>query len=114
MITLINHSIASKAVNAGLQLRRLNLYSLSELEGIYYYEKNKVLLLCEQISKIYDVNKLNFAFDFNIGSRYVENCRFINQHPKKDELIQRLILFYITKYLIENYLLQLEEIQAKI
>ena len=114
MIELISHSAINKKINIGLQIRRLNLHSLERLEEMYFSEKNKAQKLYFKIEKLYDVNKLNFAFDFHLGGGYIERCQFINSKPHKDMIIEAIILFYRTKLLIENYLLQLEEIQAKI
>ena len=114
MIKLITHYEAIKAINLKLHLRRLELYSLAHLEDAYLYEKNKVLFLYREIQSLYDIKKLNFASEFNRGSRYLENCQDNHYPPKKNELITAIVLFLKTQYFIESYLNQLEEIQAKI
>lgn len=110
---LISHREANEAIFHLVQLRRLRMYDLKSLTKTYFLEKNKVLALYENIGKIYDEKKLNFAFDFNINSRYIEHCRFNNITPDKEVVIEKIIIFLRTKYLIENYLKQLEELQAK-
>lgn len=103
MIKLISYQEVSKAVNIKLQMRRLNTYSLDKLIELYFYEKNKVLELHKEIEKVYDVNKLNFAFEFHLNGSYVEHCQFIGKKPLKQEVIERIILFLETKYFIEQY-----------
>jgi hypothetical protein len=114
MITLISHSEANQAISFKLHLRRLSHYSLVELEELYLIMKYRVLSLYYEINKLYDVKKLNFAYDFNLDSRYIENCQFKGQEPKKEEVIERIIMFYRTEFLIEHYLKQLKEVQPKI
>ena len=113
MIKLITHYEAVKAINLKLHLRRLELYSLAHLEDAYFYEKSIVLFLYREIQSVYDIKKLNFASEFNRGSRYLENCQDNHCSPKKNELITAIVLFLKTKYLIENYLNHLEAIQAE-
>lgn len=110
---LISHREANEAILHLVQLRRLRLYDLKSLTKTYFLEKNKVLALYEQIGKIYDVKRLNFAFDFNINSRYIEHCRFKNATPDKELIIEKILIFLRTRYLIKQYLKQLEKIQAK-
>ncbi|MBU1216432.1 hypothetical protein KJ870_00660 [bacterium] len=112
MIKLVSIQTADEAINLKLQLRRLDLYNLEELESLYFILKFRVLTLYQKINGLYDVKKLNFAYDFNYGSRYIENCQFIKKAPLKEEVIERIILFYRTEFLINNYLQQLEDIQA--
>ena len=114
MIKLISHQEVSKAINLQLHLRRLNHYSLEELEELYFIKKYMVLSLYQKINKLYDIKKLNFANDFNVGSRYIEHCQFIKKQPTKEEILERIILFYRTEFLIVSYLEQLENLQAKI
>ncbi len=104
MIKLISHQEVAKAVNIKLQMRRLNTYSLDKLIELYFYEKTKVLELYRETEKVYDVRKLNFAFEFQLNGSYVEHCQFLGIKPLKKEVIERIILFLETKYLISIYL----------
>lgn len=106
MIRLLSHFEVHEKINLHLQLRRLNLYSIEQLKDVYFFEKKKVLVLYRKISKIYDVDKLNFANNFNKNSRYLED----KQKLQKDRLINTIIIFIHTKYLIKHYLLELEKV----
>ncbi len=106
MLKLLPYFEASKSINIKLQMRRLNLYSIIQLEDVYYYEREKVLILYRKISQLYDVGKLNFSNEFNMNSRYLED----NQHLTKEQLINIIIIFLHTKYLINHYLNALKEI----
>lgn len=106
MIKLISYQEVSKVVDIKRELRRLNTYDFDKLIELYFYEKNKVLELYKEIEKVYDIKKLNFAFEFHLYGSYVEHCQFIGNKPYKEELIERIILFLKTKYLITQYLVK--------
>lgn len=108
MIKLISIFDVYDIINLKLQSNRLNLYTIKELEEVYFYEKENILILYDEISAMYDVRKLNFAYDFNINSRYLEGLQFNNARPKKDKLIEILIVFVVTKYMIEYYIAKIK------
>lgn len=113
IMKLISHQEANVAIHHLVQLRRLRLHDISSLTKTYFYEKERVLALYEQISKMHDVKRLNFAFDFNINSRYIEHCKFNNIQPDKELVIEKIVIFLRTRHLIKQYLKELEKVGAK-
>jgi len=109
-VILITHSEANQAINLVFLLRRFKHYPLQKLIDIYLLERNEVLTFCDELSKVYSIYKLNFLNEFNLKSRYLEHCRFNSIEPQKEVLIDRIILFYRTKFLIKAYLYQMQSI----
>ncbi len=103
-LELIGYEELSEAVNISLEIRRLELYSLKELMELYQLKKKKVLILDKKISKLYDTNKLNFSHDLYMNIYYCEN----RSQPQKDKIIDTIIYFLQTEYLIKKYLEKLD------
>jgi len=109
MIKLISIFAVNDIINSKLHANRLNLYSIKQLENVYIYEKEKVLILDRKISKLYNVKKFNYSIDFNMNCQYLEEMRFHRAKPQKDRLISIIVIFLRTKYMIEYYLTKIEE-----
>lgn len=103
---LISTSEVNQNVLYQLEKRRLNLYSLEALLEIYRYEQKK---LRPQYFKLSEFSqKISFTEYFTANS-FVSDKEFHGQPIKKEKLIEMIIIFYQTKFLISSYLKQIQE-----
>ncbi|WP_457744533.1 hypothetical protein [Sulfurimonas sp.] len=103
---LISTSELNKNVLYRLEQRRLKFYSLENLLEIYRYEQKK---LRQQYFKLSEFSqKISFTEYFTANS-YVSDKEFHRQPIKKEKLIEMIIIFYQTKFLISSYLKQIQE-----
>ena len=87
---------------------RLSSYHLEQLKEVFYYERQKAINLYHEIEFLYDIRKLNFAHDFNLHCLYLEDCIFNQYKPNKEKLVDIIILFFETQYLLKKYLQKLK------
>ena len=103
---LISISEVNKNVLYRLEQRRLKFYSLENLLEIYRYEQKKLRPQYFKLSKF--SQKISFTEYFTANS-YVSDKEFHRQPIKKENLIEMIIIFYQTKFLISSYLKQIQE-----
>lgn len=103
-IELIPYKEVRKYINISRETRRLHSYSMKELKKVYVFERDKGIKLYRRIDNLYDIRKLNFAHVFNLHCLYLEQCDFNEAEPDKDKLVDSIIVFFETQYLIEKYL----------
>jgi len=91
-------------INVSRETRRLHSYSIEDLKKVYYFERDKTTKFYRKIDILYDIRKLNFAHVFNLHCLYLEQCDFNEAEPDKDKLVDSIIVFFETQYLIKKYL----------
>jgi len=103
---LISTSEVNKNVLYRLEQRRLKFYSLENLLEIYKYEQRKLRVQYFKLNVF--SQKISFTEYFTANS-YVSDKEFHRQPIKKENLIEMIIIFYQTKFLISSYLKQIQE-----
>ena len=107
-IDLIPYKEVWKHINISRETRRLHSYSIEQLKNVFYFERDKAIRLYHKIDILYDVRKLNFAHVFNLHCLYLEQCDFNEAEPNQDKLVDCIIMFFETQYLIKKYLQKLK------
>ena len=108
MITLISEQEINKKIGIlELEQRLKSLYSLNELIQKYEDEKPRILRDIERFkSRIENINKYNFYFDFNSNS----NIKIKKDTKKlKENLISILITFERTREYLKLYTKQINK-----
>ena len=103
-IELIGYSEVAKHIDIPREVRRLSSYHLEQLTEVFYHERQKAIKLYREIEQLCDIKKLNFAHNFNLHCLYLEDCIFNQCKPNNEKLVDIIILFFKTQYLIEGYL----------
>jgi len=103
---LISTSEVNKNVLYRLEQRRLKFYSLENLLEIYKYEQKKLRVQYFKLSEF--SQKISFT-EYITANSYVSDKEFHRQPIKKEKLIEMIIIFYQTKFLISSYLKQIQE-----
>jgi len=104
---LISTSEVNKNVLYRLEQRRLKFYSLENLLEIYKYEQKKLRVQYFKLANEFS-QKISFTEYFTANS-YVSDKEFHRQPIKKENLIEMIIIFYQTKFLVSSYLKQIQE-----